>query len=71
MSEAIRPIVGAYVKLSNRRALEDLRAYRHRLVTELKSLSGPLDVTSSINQLEIEIAIIDAGIAKLRPAAAA
>jgi hypothetical protein len=71
MSEAIRRIVSAYVKLSNRKALEDLRAYRYRLVTELKSLSGTLDVTSSINQLETEIAIIDAGIAKLRPAAAA
>jgi hypothetical protein len=51
--------------------LEDLKAHRVRLATELKSINGPLDLSSSINQLEKEIAVIDAGLAKLNTAAAA
>jgi hypothetical protein len=71
MSEAIERIVDAYVKLRNRRALEELRAHRHRLATELKSINGPLDLRSSIKQLEEEIAVIEAGLTKLYTAAAA
>jgi hypothetical protein len=59
------------VKLRGRKALEDLRAHRHRLANELKSLNGPLNLSSSIKQLEEEIAVIDAGLAKLDSAAAA
>ena len=66
---AIERIVGAYVKLRNRKALEDLRTHRHRLVTELKSLTCTLDVSSLIKQLEPEIAFINAGLAKLNTAA--
>jgi hypothetical protein len=65
MSEAIERIVGAYVKLRNRKALEDLKAHRQRLVTEIKSFCGVIDVSSQIKQLEDEIAVIDAGLAKL------
>ena len=71
MSEAIERIVGAYVKLENRKALEDMKAHRQHLVTEIKSFRGVIDVTSSVRQLEDEIAIIDAGLAKLGIAAAA
>ena len=71
MTEAIERIVAAYVKLRNRKALDDLRAHRHRLATELRSVSGPLDLSSSIRLLEKEIAIIDAGLAELDAAAAA
>jgi hypothetical protein len=65
MSEAIERIVGAYVKLRNRKALEDLKAHRQRLVSEIKSFCGVIDVSSQIKQLENEIAVIDAGLAKL------
>jgi hypothetical protein len=71
MSEAIERIVSAYVKLRDSKALEEMKAHRHRLVTELKSLTGTLDVSSSIKLLEDDIAVIDAGLAELRPAAAA
>jgi hypothetical protein len=61
MSEAIERIVGAYIKLCNRKALEDMKAHRRRLADELKSINGTLDLSSSIKQLEGEIAIIEAG----------
>ena len=62
MSEAIERIVGAYVKLRNRKALEDLKARRCRLATELKSINGTLDLSSSIKLIEDETAVIDAGL---------
>jgi hypothetical protein len=71
MSEAIERIVGAYVKLRNRKALEDLKAHRCRLATEPRSINGTLDLSSSIKLLEDEIAIIDAGLVRLNTAAAA
>jgi hypothetical protein len=70
MSEAIERIVGAYVKLRNQKALEDLKVHRHRLATELKSLNGPLNLSSSIKLLEEEMAVIKTGLAKLNTAAA-
>jgi hypothetical protein len=71
MSEAIERIVGLYVKLRNRKALEDLQAHRCRLTNELKSINGTLDLSSSIKQLDDEIAVIDAGLARLNTSAAA
>ena len=71
MTEVIERIVTAYVKLGNRKALDDLRAHRDRLATDLKSKHGVFDLSSSIKQLEEEISVIDAGLAKLNAAAAA
>jgi hypothetical protein len=71
MPEAIERIVDGYVKLSGQKALEELKAHRHRLATELKSINGTLDLSSSIKQIEEEIAVIDAGLAKLKSSAAA
>jgi hypothetical protein len=65
MSEAIKLIVDAYVKLSARKALEDLKAHHHRLASELRSLNGPLDLNTSIKQLEEEVTVIDAGLERL------
>ena len=65
MSEAIERIVATYVRLKNRKALQDMRTHRHRLVTELKSLKGADDLSSQIKLLEDDIAVIDAGLAKL------
>jgi hypothetical protein len=69
--EAIGSIVAAYVRLRNRKALDDLRAHRGRLTAELKSLSGPYDASRVIAQLDNEIAIIEAGLSLLDTAAAA
>jgi hypothetical protein len=71
MSEAIERIVGAYVKLRNRKVLEDMKVHRQRLITELKSAHGALDLSLSITQLDDEIAVIEAGLTMLNIAAAA
>jgi len=68
---AIRGIVDVYVRYANRKALDELRAHRGRLVAGLKTLTGPYDVSRPIAELEDEIAIIEAGLAKLNGAAAA
>jgi hypothetical protein len=69
---AIRAIVDVHVRYGNRRALEDLLVHRGRLLASLiRTLGGPYDVRKPITQIEDEIAIIDAGVAKLKPEAAA
>jgi hypothetical protein len=65
MSEAIELIVDAYVKLRARKALEDLKAHRQRLASELKSINTVLDLSSSIKLIEDEIAVVEAGLVKL------
>ena len=69
--EPIESIVAAYVRLRNRKALDDLRAHRGRLTAELKSLPGPYDASKVIAQLDNEIAIIEAALSLLNTAAAA
>jgi hypothetical protein len=68
---ATRAIVDVHVSYGNRRALEDLRAHRGRLIDGLKA-SGrqrPYDIRKPMAQIEDEIAVINAGLAKLKPAA--
>jgi hypothetical protein len=64
-------IVDVYERYRNRRALDELRAHRVSLLADLKTLTGPFDVSKPIAELEDEIAIIEAGLAKLNTAAAA
>ena len=71
MSEAMKLIVDGYVKLSARKALDDLMAHRRRLATELRSINGPFDLSSSIRQLEKEIEVIEEGLARLDTCAVA
>ena len=71
MSEAVQRIVGAYVKLRNRKALEDMKVHRQRLITELKSAHGAFDLSLSIKQLDDEIWVIEVGLWMLNTAAAA
>ena len=71
MAEAIERIVGAYVKLRNRKALEDIKVHRQRLITELKSAHGAFDLSLLIKQLDDEIAVIEAGLTMLNIPAAA
>ena len=71
MSEAMKLIVDGDVKLSARKALDDLKAHRCRLATELKSINGPFDLSSSIKQLEKEIEVIEEGLARLDTCAVA
>ena len=71
MQPAIRSIVDVHVRYSNRRALDELRARWGRLLAGLRTITGPLDVSKPIAELEDEIAIIEAGLAKLNGMAAA
>jgi hypothetical protein len=68
---AIRAIVDVHVRCGNRSALEDLRAHRGRLITSLKAFGRqrPYDTHKPIAQIEDEIAVIEAGLAKLKSAA--
>jgi hypothetical protein len=68
---SVERIVGAYVELRNRKALEHMKAHRYPLVTELKSRNGALNLSRQIKLLEHDIAVIDAGLAKLNTGAAA
>jgi hypothetical protein len=65
MPRAIEQIVDSYVRLKNRRGLDELMMHRQRLAVELKSRSG-YDFSLPIGQIDEEIAIIEAGISRLK-----
>ena len=69
MQPVMRNIVDIYVRLGNRQALDDLRASRERLIAGLKTLGGGYDPSKVIAQFADEIALIEAGLAKLNKAA--
>jgi hypothetical protein len=71
MEPAIRSIVDVHVRFRNRRALDELRAHRRKLIAELRLLAGGYDISKPIAQMQDEIAIIEAGLSKLSGAAAA
>jgi hypothetical protein len=66
MSEAMKSIVGSYVRLGDVNALIRMKAHRAKLLTNFK-LSGidAVDCYSVSKELENEIAIIDDGLATL------
>lgn len=65
MPSAIEQIVDTYVRLKNRRGLDALMMHRQRLAVDLKSRSG-YDFSRPIQQIDEEIAVIEAGLARLR-----
>jgi capsule polysaccharide export protein KpsE/RkpR len=67
MPKAIKQIVDAYVRLSDREALEDLMAHRQKLAVDLKSRTD-FDFSLAIGQIDDDIAVIEAGVEKLRAA---
>ena len=66
MEPAIKGIVDTYVRLKNRRAIEDLLIHRRRLALDLKVRRG-FDFSRPIEQIDAEIAIIEAALEKLEP----
>ena len=64
MSNAVEKIVDTYVQLNDHQALEDLRTYRQRLAFHLKSRTG-LDFSVLVDQIDAEIAVIEAGVDRL------
>ncbi|EIG58419.1 hypothetical protein FXB41_32815 [Bradyrhizobium canariense] len=69
MPNAIELIVDGYVRLNNRRALDDLRTQRRKLAVDLKARTG-FDFRTTVQQIEEDIAVIEAGLARLDGAAA-
>jgi hypothetical protein len=67
MKTAIEQITDVYIRLNNRRALEDLRMHRQRLAVDLKLRTG-YDFSSPIGQIEEDIAVIEAGLERLNRA---
>ncbi|MDN5003939.1 hypothetical protein ACFQZO_24175 [Bradyrhizobium sp. GCM10027634] len=66
MANAIEQIVDAYVRLKNRRGLDELMMHRQRLAVDLKSKSGGYDFSLPIDKIDEEIAIIEKGLSRLK-----
>jgi hypothetical protein len=70
MSEAMKLIVAGYIRLKNRRALEDMRVHRQGLRNDLKRSEGCLNIVgSSIRLVDEDILAIEGGLRELNPAA--
>ena len=67
MTNAVEKIVDTDVQLNDRHALGDLRTYRQKLAVLLKAQTG-LNFSLLIGQINEEIALIEAGLARLNPA---
>lgn len=68
MPNAIELIVRAYVGLKDKAALDDLRMQRRKLAVDLKARSG-FDCRATLQQIEEDIIVIEAGLAQLDGAA--
>jgi hypothetical protein len=65
-TNAIQQIVDVYIRLNNRRALEDLRMHRQRLAVDLKlRLAENYNFNLPIGQIDAELAVIEAGLERL------
>ena len=64
MQKAIDLIVDGYVRLHDRKALENLMMHRQRLALDLKGRTG-FDYSLSIGQMNEDIAVIKAGLESL------
>ena len=64
MATAIELIVGTYVRLKNRRALEGMLLHRKQLAVNLNSRFG-FDVSRPLHQVNEDIAALEAGLAEL------
>ncbi|HET7491951.1 MAG TPA: hypothetical protein VFK01_08730 [Bradyrhizobium sp.] len=70
MQPALESIVAVYVRHANRKALDDMLTHRGKLITGLWTvMSGSYDVSGAIAEIEDDIAVIEAGLTKLRSAA--
>ncbi|WFU45599.1 hypothetical protein QA640_47265 (plasmid) [Bradyrhizobium sp. CB82] len=64
MSGAIGLIVDGYVSLKDQKALDELRIQRRKLIADLNACTG-IDCASTIQQIEEDIVVIEAGLARL------
>ncbi|MDA9436026.1 hypothetical protein [Bradyrhizobium sp. CCBAU 51627] len=64
-SATIELIVSAYVRLKNRRALDDMRDLRHELLKDLQAASG-FDSRRALEEVRKDLRVIEQGLAQLR-----
>jgi hypothetical protein len=69
MPSAIEQIVDAYVRLNNRRALEEMMRHRQRIAIDLNVMSGP-NFGAPVHQVNADITAIGSGLARLDSRAA-
>ena len=67
MSEAVKLIVAGYIRLKDRKAIEDMRLHRQRLRNDL--MESCFDVGSSIRLFDEDILAIEEGLRELDLAA--
>ena len=65
MSLAIKSIVDGYVRLNDRNSLEDLRQHRQLLRRQVTVQGEYLDISRTIQILDEDIRVIEAGIGQL------
>jgi hypothetical protein len=66
MTKAIEHIVTGYSTLKNRKALEEIRDHRQRLLTEHRMRNSVLNFESIKDELQEEISIVDAALSRLQ-----
>ncbi|MBK3665315.1 hypothetical protein JJE66_29295 [Bradyrhizobium diazoefficiens] len=66
MSTSIELIVAGYVKVKNRKALEQLRVHRRKLLNELKEVTG-INPINAVQTVQDELLVIEAGLEELKP----
>jgi hypothetical protein len=64
MSGARGLIVEGYVSLKDQKSLDELRMQRRKLIADLNACTA-IDCTSTIQQIEEDILMIEAGLARL------
>jgi hypothetical protein len=66
LTKAIEHIVTGYSTLKNRKALEEIRDHRQRLLNEHRMRSSVLNFEGIKDELEEEIGIVDAALSRLQ-----
>ncbi len=66
MSEAMQRIVSAYERQKNRRALEELRSHRQKLLVDLAKHVDHFHVTLPAGQIKTELALIETALERLQ-----
>jgi len=70
MSHAIKLIVDGYVRLNDHQALRDVLGHRQQIGKRLRETPRSwVDLSTSIQQIDEEIAVIEAGLETLRNSA--
>lgn len=64
-STTMELIVSAYVRLKNRRALDDMRELRHRLLKDLQAASA-FESRQALKQVQEDLRVIEQGLAQLK-----